>query len=217
MERAARSVLLLIAVCGGWPIVGLAQSTHTASAEAAPAAADPIELQPGDAVRITVWRQPELSGQFVVTVDGSISHPLFRGVHVTGLPLPVVEARLDSVLLHYTDNPQFVIEPLLRVAVSGEVRQPNLLAVSPGTTVAQAVAQAGGITEDGRRNRVRLVRAQAERVLDLTNPRDGQLPVRSGDELVVDRRSQWFRNVLLPAATILGAAASLIIVIRRHY
>jgi protein involved in polysaccharide export with SLBB domain len=113
------------------------------------------------------------------------------------------------------ENPRFVVEPLLRVSVSGQVDRPNLYTVAPGTTVAQAVAQAGGVTDQGRQDRVRLVRNQAERFVNLTDPRDGSQPVRSGDEIFVGPRSQWFRGVFVPTATIVGAIASLILAIRR--
>ena len=33
-------------------------------------------LRPGDALRITVWRQPEFSGDFVVNPDSTVAHPL---------------------------------------------------------------------------------------------------------------------------------------------
>ena len=36
-------------------------------------------LRPGDALRITVWRQPEFSGDFVVNPDSTIGHPLHSG------------------------------------------------------------------------------------------------------------------------------------------
>jgi protein involved in polysaccharide export with SLBB domain len=47
-------------------------------------------LNPGDVVRITVWRKPELSGDFIIAGDGSVSHPLYRDVRVTGMPLAAV-------------------------------------------------------------------------------------------------------------------------------
>src|SRR5687767_3825792 len=115
-------------------------------------------LEPGDVVRITVWRKPELSGEFRIMVDGAIGHPLYQAVNVRGMGLPALTTRLREFLATYEQNPQVVIEPLLRVAVGGEVRLPNLYTLPVGTTIAQAVAQAGGASENGNLSRVRLIR-----------------------------------------------------------
>src|SRR5436190_1327145 len=93
-----------------------------------------LVLTPGDSVRIVVWRKPEFSGDFVVAPDGSITHPLFRDVKIAGVPLATAEANLRRYLTQYDQNPQFVMEPLLRVSVSGEVTRPLVFAVQPGTS-----------------------------------------------------------------------------------
>src|SRR6266550_4201977 len=101
-------------------------------------AGDEAVLSPGDSVRITVWRKPEFSGDFVIAPDGSVTHPLFRAVRVAGVPLATAEANLRRYLTQYDQNPQFVMEPLLRVSVSGEVTRPLVFAVQPGTSIADA-------------------------------------------------------------------------------
>ena len=77
-------------------------------------------LNPGDVLRITVWRKPELSGEFIIATDGTVSHPLYRSVRVTGIPLPAVETRIREFLGMLEENPQFVVEPL---DLSASVRQ----------------------------------------------------------------------------------------------
>jgi protein involved in polysaccharide export with SLBB domain len=208
MRSSLRSALVIALSCG---------LAAAARAQTSMPSADPsVQLQPGDAVRITVWRQPELSGDFAVTASGQIAHPLYRDIRVAGVPMTTVEAQLTQFLRGYVENPRFVVQPLFKVSVSGQVDRPNVYAVSPGTTISQAVAQAGGVTNTGRQDRVRLVRDRGERFVDLTDPRAGSLPVRSGDEIVVGPRPQWFRSVVVPAATIVGAIASLVIAIRRY-
>jgi polysaccharide export outer membrane protein len=179
-------------------------------------------LSPGDSVRIVVWRSPELSGDFVVGPDGTITHPLYRTVKVAGLPMSTIEANLSRFLSTYQSNPQFVIEPLVRVAVSGEVPRPAVLALRPETTVAEAVARAGGLTQFGRRNKVRLVRTQPngserEVYVDLSNPADpfGSGPVHSGDLILVDRKKSIFRDIVLPVIGLAGSVASLYLFIDR--
>lgn len=178
-------------------------------------------LEPGDSIRIQVWRKPEFSGDFLVGPDGTITHPLYRAVRVAGISLAAAEANIRRFLSEYDQNPQFVMEPLIRISVSGEVPRPSVFAVNPQTTLAEAVARAGGTTQYGKRDQVRIFRtegsARGEMFFDLTNPTDllGQSPVRSGDQIVVDRKKSFFKDVLLPVVGLLGSLASIALVTRR--
>lgn len=179
-------------------------------------------LTPGDSVRIVVWRKPEFSGDFVVAPDGSITHPLYRTVRVAGVPFATAETNVRQFLARFEENPQFVMEPLVRVAVSGEVGRPQVFAVRPETSIGEAVARAGGPTEDGNWRRIRVLRLepsgrQQELYVDLSDPTAGSstLPVRSGDQIVIDRRKSFFRDILLPGLGVIGSIASVGLLIDR--
>ena len=176
----------------------------------APAAGEGV-LSPGDIIRITVWRKPEMSGEFTIAPDGSIAHPLYQEVHVSGLPLDSAIARVRAFLARDEANPAFILAPMLRVAVGGEVRQPNLYSLPPTTTIAQAVALAGGPTERGRLDRVRVSRAGGVITLDLAQPSAtvARLPIRSGDQILVLRRRDFVRDIVAPASSIIGALAGI--------
>ena len=109
-------------------------------------------------------------------------------------------------------NPQFVVLPLLRVAVGGEVRQPGLLRLPPGTRISEAVALAGGASERAQLRHVRLVRGGELLRVDLSSPEFGwaQRPIRSGDQLFIERRTSVFRDYIAPTASITAAVASVI-------
>src|SRR4051812_20406863 len=87
----------------------------------------PVVLTPGDIMKITVWRHPELTGDFVVGSDGTLAHPLYRVLRVANTPLPQVEAELRRFLTQYDANPAFSLAPLMRVYIVGQVRAPNIL------------------------------------------------------------------------------------------
>jgi protein involved in polysaccharide export with SLBB domain len=169
-------------------------------------------LRPGDAGRITVWRQPELSGEFTISEGGTITHPLYRELVVTGMPVDAARQRVQEFLARLESNPQFVVQPLLRVSVGGEVRQPSLYRLTPETTIAEAVALAGGATERGRLDRVRVFRGGEALMVDLTSPQAGlaQQPIRSGDQIFVDRRTSLFRDYIAPAGGIVAGLATLL-------
>ncbi len=179
-------------------------------------------LTPGDSVRIAVWRKPELSGDFVVAPDNSITHPLYRAVQVGGVPFATAEANLRRFLSGYEENPQFVLEPLIRVAVSGEVTRPQVFALRPETSIGEALARAGGANTQGARNRVRVLRLQPngqqeQLTLDLSSPSSnaGTQPIRSGDQIIVDRKRSFARDILVPALGIIGSVASVGLLIDR--
>jgi polysaccharide biosynthesis/export protein len=186
------------------------------------APAEQSVLTPGDSVRIAVWRKPELSGDFVVAPDNSITHPLYRAVQVGGVPFATAEANLRRFLSGYEENPQFVLEPLIRVAVSGEVTRPQVFALRPETSIGEALARAGGANTQGARNRVRVLRLQPngqqeQLTLDLSSASSnaGTRPIRSGDQIIVDRKRSFARDILVPALGIIGSVASVGLLIDR--
>jgi polysaccharide export outer membrane protein len=220
MKRLATHLFALLLLLGV-PVSPLdAQSVSVQSLGVHPVDSATALLSPGDLIRIAVWRKPEFSGDFVVGADGTIVHPLYREVAVAGVPLGLVEERVRIFLTRYETNPAFVISPLLRVFVGGEVRQPSIYSLPPGTTVAQAVALAGGPTDRGRLDEVLIVRRQHREMLDLTqaDSRVVSMETRSGDQLFVGRRLNFFNDVLAPASSVfaaVGTVVSIIIQLRR--
>ena len=195
-----------------WTVAALLLAP-VASAAAQAARSDPV-LRPGDMLRLSVWRHPELSGDFLVAPDSTVVHPLYQRVQVVGVPLPVVKERLRALLVTYEQGVEFAIEPLFAVTVAGEVRQPNLYRLPQGTTFAQAIAQAGGPTEVGRLDRVHVIRRDSAMVIDLARnySRYERLPIASGDQVLVARRSDsnFLRDVLYPLASLTAAVAAVL-------
>jgi len=196
-----RLLLLLVAV-----LLPLAHPARGAAQTA-----DSAFLRPGDLVRLSVFRQPELSGDFPVGSDGTLQHPLLTEVRVVGVSRAAIRERLREVLSRYARDPSFVFDFLYRVTVTGEVRLPNLFNLSPETTLGQAVASAGGITEFGRLDRVHLVRDGRDVVVNLQSPDPAVAAMRihSGDQIRVSRRANLLRDYVGPFAAIIGALAAL--------
>jgi polysaccharide biosynthesis/export protein len=189
---------------------------------AAPSVSESVSLAPGDSIRVVVWRKPEMSGDFIVGPDNTITHPLYQAVRVGGIPFATAEANLRNFLSRFEQDPQFVAEPLVRIAVSGEVGRPQMYAMRPETTIPEAVAQAGGPRETANKNKVRILRRDAsgqqrQFYVSLVDPKGtaAQLRVRSGDQIMVDHRKSFFRDIFLPALSVIGSGASIYLVISR--
>ena len=131
--------------------------------------------------------------------------------HEGDVGIALLEPRVREFLKTYQQEPQVTIQPLFHVAVSGQVRTPNLFLVPPSSSVAQVIAMAGGPTDHGRMNRVRLVRTDTEVVLDLAHasPSSASMLVHSGDQVWVDPQLSVMRDYVFPAAGIISAAAFL--------
>jgi len=97
------------------------------------------------------------------------------------------------------------------VTVAGSVMSPGIYKVASGTTVTQAVTQAGGVTENGKRDDVRLFRGVNETRLDLTEPEAIGMPVESGDQILVKNKSSGgIRRFILPVIQIGFSIANLL-------
>lgn len=167
-------------------------------------------LQPGDIVEVTVWNRPELSGQFTVAQDGSLVHPLYQQVQVMGVPPRQVQDRIRAYLTQFEANPQVVVRPLYQVALAGAVFRPNIYTVQPGTTISQVVTQAGGVTEGADTDEVQLTRGTRVTEIDLRDLTTVQMPVQSGDQILVKAEGgsglsavvPWLRSGLVIATVI---------------
>jgi polysaccharide export outer membrane protein len=184
----------------------------------APALGGPV-LRPGDALRVTVWRHLELSGEFLVAPDSTLVHPVYQTIKVAGVPFLEVKERLRRLLTTYEQDVQLVIEPLFPVTVAGEVRLPSLYRLPQGTTFSQAIAQAGGLTEAGRLDKVRVIRRDSVMTIDLAGgySRYEAVPIASGDQILVARRTglNILRDVLYPLTSLTAAVAAVLAYRRR--
>ena len=207
--RTAALAIVLALLTTGIPRPAGAQQAASAAAE--------LQLEPGDAVKLSVWRAPELSGEFPVAADGSLAHPAFPSLIVAGVPLRRVQTMLDSAVRAENVGARVVMQPLLRVIVGGEVATPNLYHFPAGTSVAEAIVLAGGHTERADLRRLTLVRNGTATVYDITDPAGPAThrAVASGDQLLLQRRRGSFRETILPVTQMLGSAASIAVLIIR--
>ena len=119
---------------------------------------------PRDVVSITVWGQADLSKDFPVDQDGSISFPLVGRVKAAGLTTGRLAARLTELLeKDYLVNPQVsvAVKEYLsqKVQVLGEAEKPGLFYLTGPTSVLEILSKAGGLSKTAGKQLV-LVRHQ---------------------------------------------------------
>ena len=149
-------------------MLGMLILTACAAEYYPPASTTPEEsghyiLGPGDRLRIVVFGQPELSGEFNVNADGSVSYPLVGAVSGAGDTPEALEAAIAAALSpEYLHDPQVNVEVLSYrpYFIMGEVKAPGSYPYMSGLNVLSAIAAAGGYTYRAKKKFVFLTRGQ---------------------------------------------------------
>ncbi len=141
---------------------------------AAPGPDDEYILGPNDRLRVSVFGEPSLSGEFIVDGTGRASMPLVGEIAATGMSVRQFEQAFEQAL----ERGQFLNEARVTAEVLnfrpffilGEVSRPNQYPYATGLSVLNAVATAGGFTPlaDQTRVFIRRAGAEAETVVPLT-------------------------------------------------
>lgn len=118
-------------------------------------------LGANDKLRINVFGEDDLSGEFEVDGGGNISYPLIGQIAVGGLTIPEAEAKLTTLLQKdYLKQPRVSVEVLTYrpFFILGEVNLPGRYGYVNGMTVINAVAMGGGFTYRADRGDIRISR-----------------------------------------------------------
>lgn len=158
-------------------------------------------IAPMDTVSVKVFKMPDLTGDYQVDLTGRVSLPLIGEVSAANM----TTAELDRVLTEkfserYLENPDVSVgikESAARnVTVDGAVKNAGAYPVRGPLTLMQAVAIAGGATEDANLRRVAIFRTidgqRQAAAFDLVSIRRGEMEdptVFAGDIVVIDGSS----------------------------
>jgi len=147
------------------------------------------QLGVADRIRIIVFDEPTLSGEFVVNANGALSMPLIGDVAARGLtPGQVGAAIRDRLKDGYLLEPRVSIDVLTfrPFYILGEVNKPGEYPYSSGLTVDAAVAMAAGYTYRAEKKKVMIRHAGAEDADRM--PLTPDLRVRPGDTIRIGER-----------------------------
>jgi len=119
-----------------------------------------------DMLAISVWKNEALSRTVPVRPDGKISLPLVNDVQAAGLTPTELRDVLTKRLTDFVPNPEVSVIVAdvrsFKVSVIGEVARPSRYELKSWTTVADALALAGGFTQFAARSRIVILRPEGQ-------------------------------------------------------
>jgi len=169
-------------------------------------------LGTGDKVRVTVYDETDLSGEFQIDGTGFVRLPMIGQVKAAGGTAHQLEGAVATALAEgYLKNPRVSVEVTTYrpFYIIGQVTRPGQYAYADNMSALDAVGMAGGFTDHALESKVH-IRHQGD-TADVDLPPDATVKIRPGDVIRVDQTLFWdFAQVLSPAAS----TASLAYVLR---
>ncbi len=121
-----------------------------------------FQLQAGDRLEISVYREEDLSGIYEIDPAGTLTFPLIGEIKTAGLRVDELLERLTWNLKKYLVNPQVTISraeaTIKSISVLGQVKKPGAFDYTPGLTVMRVISQAGGFERTANKRKIRVVR-----------------------------------------------------------
>jgi protein involved in polysaccharide export with SLBB domain len=196
---------------------GLGAPALSAQAVAGTVTGLPVaHLAAGDDVVVVVFQEKELSARVYVDGRNQITLPRIGSLVVSGLTSDMLRDTVRSRYAAFLRDPSVDVRVLRRVTVNGAVLKPDVYYVDPSLALRDVVARAGGVTGEGDTRRVMIVRgSEATRFPNWQETAEGQTELRSGDEVVVGRRS-WAAINVGSLIGVAGVLTSLAIAFLRH-
>ncbi len=164
--RHSQSILVLLAAA-----IGLSAALPACGGDPKPSKysaqqvyVEDTTLGPGDVFVVRVFRQKDLTGEYAVSSEGTISFPLIGEVKVGGKTAVQVGRDIRDLLAKgYLRNPQVSVlvkaYKSKKVSVFGQVRKPSTFAFVEGMTIVEAVSAAGGFSPMAKKNAVKVTRS----------------------------------------------------------
>ena len=162
------------------------------------AAKEALLIKPGDVLDVRVLNQDQVSGKARVRSDGKVALPFLNEVQAAGFAPGALAQDLQTRFKSFFTTPVVTVtveeakpQP---ISVMGQVERPGQYALDNASSVLQALALAGGLTEFAKKDRIFVLRAgpPQERIRfryeALVQPRGpaASFRLQGGDVVVVD-------------------------------
>jgi protein involved in polysaccharide export with SLBB domain len=151
-------------------------------------------LRDGDRILLKIWTDTIFGDTARVQQGSIVILPRLGAVSIASIPANRVADSLRSAYARLLRDAAIEVTPLRRVTVSGAVRNPGLYFLDTQSTVREAIAIAGGISDAGVTSHLTLLRDSSRiRMKDWQVATGETATVHSGDIVIVDRQS-WLRQ-----------------------
>jgi protein involved in polysaccharide export with SLBB domain len=172
--------------------------------------------QPGDRLTVRIFGgEMPVTDTLTVSEAGSVVLPKLGPVPVATFAIRDVADSLRGRYARYYRNPTVDVTLLRRIVVNGEVRKPDIYYLDVSAKLPDVIAHAGGLTETANAKQVSIHRGnEVTRVPDWQTSGSSVAELRSGDQVVVGRRS-WLSLNILPAASTIAVVTSIVLSLRR--
>ena len=143
-------------------------------------------LAPGDHIAISVFGQQDLSVEFTLADNGTLTYPFLGEVHIAGLTMPELEQRIaDGLRGDYLINPDVSVsmKQYRPFFINGEVNRPGSYLYQPGLTLEKALALASGLSPRAARKEIVVKRATESTSAEVSIKMSD--PVYAGDVITV--------------------------------
>lgn len=124
-----------------------------------------FRLGPDDVIEVSVYQDKDFDRTVPVRPDGKISLPLIGELPASGKTAPDLQKEIAQRLKQYFSDPTVTVvvkevnSP--KVSVVGEVKNPGMYKIKDRATLLDAIALAGGLTEFAKKNKIFVIRADA--------------------------------------------------------
>jgi polysaccharide export outer membrane protein len=189
LRRCIQAVTISFALLFSLGLAARAQAPEPSSATASLPPQFEYRLGSGDRLRVIVFGEQELSGEFFVSGAGKISFPLIGEVDAAGHTIPELQKAIEAKLADgYLKQPRVSAEVLnyRPFYILGEVMKPGEYPYTNGLTVLNAVATAEGFTYRANKQRVFIKRAAGD--TEHEYPLTSGTPVEPGDTIRIGER-----------------------------
>jgi polysaccharide export outer membrane protein len=186
---AGLSFFTVFCVCVFGAVTGQPANAQAQAQPPSPESAATYVLGPNDRIRLKVYGEPDIAGEYEIDSNGQVSIPLAGHIRAAGLTTRQLEHSITSALAKgIVRDPRVNVEIALYrpYYILGEIKKGGEYPYRLGLTVMDAVASAGGFTYRANENKVYLRRsgAGAEEVYALDSP----ILVFPGDNIRIPER-----------------------------
>jgi protein involved in polysaccharide export with SLBB domain len=181
-----RSIAVLILALG---IAACTSTVPLVDAGTLPPVESAYRLGANDKLRISVFGEDRLTGDYAIAGDGMLAFPLIGEIKADGLTNEELGAALTTALANgFINTPRVAVQvtSFRPFFIFGEVERPGRYPTAEGTTISRAISTAGGYTY--RANRIEVFIQPPGKTGEVRLLVKPDFPIRPGDVIRVGER-----------------------------